>query len=62
MTQYVANVRCIHRPTETIVEPGEPIDVSHLTPDEILFLECMDPPAIRRVDDDKPPVERGQED
>jgi hypothetical protein len=62
MTAYVANVRCFHRPSAQVVEPGEPIDVSHLTPDEILMLEDMEPPAIRRADDDKPPADGGQED
>lgn len=54
MTHYVAKRLLSHSVTGEYIQPGERVDLSHLTPDEIMMLETMDPPAIEAVKDAPP--------
>lgn len=38
---YTAQTVITHSLTGAVIQPGEAVDVGHLTPDEILMLEAM---------------------
>lgn len=46
MHRYRAGRLLWHSKEERYIQPGQPVDVSHLTPDERMMLETMNPPAI----------------
>lgn len=36
--KYIAQTTVTHTPTGAVIQSGEAVDVSHLTPDEVLML------------------------
>lgn len=63
MKTYRTLTRCYHTREDRLIPPGQPIDLSHLTPDEIMLLETMTPPAVEAVDaaEAQPAPANGQE-
>lgn len=64
---YIAQTILSHRETGALTLPGEAVDVSHLTPDELMMLESMNviqpaPPAPVVETQPEAPADGGQED
>lgn len=54
--RYLALTTLSHGPSGTVIAPGDVVDVSHLTPDEVMMLESM---SVIRPVADAPVVQSG---
>jgi hypothetical protein len=61
MTKYRAVQACSNQRTDTVTPVGGWHDVAHLSPDEVMLLMTMQPPALEAVQDEQPAPARAQE-
>jgi hypothetical protein len=59
--KYRAVQACSNQRTDEVTPAGGWHDVSHLTPDEVMLLMTMQPPALEAVQDEQPAPDPAQE-
>lgn len=64
MKRYRTLTACYHTREDRVIAPGQWIDLSHLTPDEIMLLETLPSPAVEAVEvtNETPAPADGRED